>query len=354
MSQVIDQINQSCDTRPMSRSDKPKRANLRDVALQAKVSVATVSRVLNRSELVTKDTRDRVNQAIEALNFVPSAAARTLNSGKSRAIGALVPTLDHSIFARYLNALEQRLSDHGYALIVAITGGIPEEEERKAFGLLDMGVEGLFVSGKTHTSGFDALVERFRVPTLITSYFDPDARYPTVGYDNAAIAANAFGYLQSLGHRTIAVVHGPTDVNDRNTARIDAIKAVDDKGTARFWQVTMGVAGGAKAVKAMAEQSQLPSAILCLSDVQALGASFELQRLGISVPDDISIMGFDDLEWSAVSVPGMTSIQLPAAEMGVKASDAMVAWLKTGTRAEPLMLPAEIVVRGSTKVVGGD
>ncbi|GAB5446219.1 LacI family DNA-binding transcriptional regulator [Gymnodinialimonas sp.] len=338
----------------MNALDGSKRATLRDVARHAKVSVATVSRVLNKSDLVTKETRDRVTQAIEALNFVPSAAARTLNSGNSRTIGALVPTLDHSIFARYLNALEQRLSDHGYALIVAITGGVAEVEERKAFGLLDMGVEGLLISGKTHSAGFDALVDRFRVPTLITSYFDEGARYPTIGYDNAAIAANAFTYLRSLGHRTIAVIHGPCDVNDRNTARIDAIKAMDRGGMTTFWPVEMNVSGGADGVREMAGKGQLPSAILCLSDVLALGASFELQRLGMRVPGDISIMGFDDLEWSAASVPGMTSIQLPAAEMGVSASDAMAAWLKTGRRAEPRMLPAEIVVRGSTRDIGAD
>lgn len=112
----------------MAKSDKSKRANLRDVARQAMVSAATVSRVLNSPELVSKDTQDRVNRAIEALGFVPSAAARSLNTGRTHTIGALVPTLDHSIFARYLDALEQRLSDHGYALVVAITGGVPEVE----------------------------------------------------------------------------------------------------------------------------------------------------------------------------------------------------------------------------------
>ena len=337
----------------MAHSDKSKRANLRDVARQAQVSVATVSRVLNKSDAVTQATQDRVNQAIEALGFVPSAAARSLNTGSSRTIGALVPTLDHSIFARYLDALEQRLSLHGYALIVAMTGGIPQVEEHKAFGLLDMGVEGLFVSGKTHTSGFDALVQRFGIPTVITSYYDKDARYPTIGYDNAAIAAMAFKYLRGLWHRCVAVIHGPAEVNDRITARIAGIQAMDTQQMATFWQVEMGVAGGANGIKAMAESGPLPSAILCLSDVQALGASFELQRLGVTVPDDISLMGFDDLEWSAVSAPGLTSIQLQAAEMGQRASDAMVGWLTTGIRAQPLMLQAQIVVRGSTQRVGG-
>ncbi len=138
-------------------------------------------------------------------------------------------------------------------------------------------------------------------------------------------------------------------VNNRIVARIDAIKSVAEECDVLFHPVTMDVAGGANGVTDMAAQSQLPIATLCLSDVQALGALFELMRLGISVPKDMSIMGFDNLEWSAVSTPGLTSIKLLAADMGVKASDPIVDWLKSSQRAEPLALDAEIVVRGSTQ-----
>ncbi len=326
-----------------------KRANLRDVARHANVSVATVSRVLNKSDRVSKATRERVQSAIEALGFVPSAAARTLNSGRSRTIGALVPTLTHSIFARYLDALEEELSNQGYALIVAVTDGVPELEESKAFGLLDMGVEGLVISGNRHTSGFDALVERFRVPVLITSFFEPSARYPTIGYDNRAIAANAVNFLRALGHKTLSVIHGPPDVNDRISARIDAARAAAGGLSMNFLPTTMDVAGGANAVRELIASGQRPSALLCLSDVQALGALFELQRQGISVPDEISVMGFDNLEWSAVSEPGITSIELPAVEMGQKAAASLIDWLKTGQRASSMALDATIIERASTK-----
>ena len=336
----------------MSVSQKSKRATLRDVARHAHVSVATVSRVLNNSALVTPETRMRVTRAIDALEFVPSAAARSLNTGRSRTIGALVPTLDHAIFARFLDALEDRLSSHGYALIVAVTGGDVEVEERKSHGLLDMGAEGLIVSGRRHAPGFDALVARFKVPTLITSYFDAMAEYPTIGYDNAAIATDALEYLRALGHRSIAVVHGSPDVNDRIATRIAAIAESAGEADVSFAPVSMDVAGGSAAIEMLEARGAMPSAILCLSDVQALGALFELQRRGISVPEDVSLMGFDNLEWSAVSYPGITSIRLPAAEMGAAAGDAIADWLETGTRAEPIALGAEIIVRGSTRAVG--
>ena len=332
----------------MSKTGRPKRATLRDVAREAGVSVATVSRVLNKSDRVIAATRDRVRQAIEVLNFVPNAAARTMNSGRTQTIGTLVPTLDHSIFARYLNALEDHLSDCGYSLVVAMTDGLPDVEERKALGLLEMGVEGLIVSGKTHTVGFDALVARFQVPVLITSYFDPSALYPTVGYDNIAIAKNALRYLHGLGHKDVAVVHGPPEVNDRISARIAGIQSLSDMVSLEFLTVSMDVAGGADAVRRIMAKPAPPSAMLCLSDVQALGALFEFQRLGLSLPRDLHLMGFDNLEWSAMSEPGITSIDLPAELMGRAAAQAMVDWIATGNPAEPLSLAADLIERGST------
>lgn len=335
----------------MSKKNHKKRSTLRDVARNANVSVATVSRVLNGAELVSERTRERVTSAIKALDFVPSAAARSLNSGRSRIIGALVPTLDHSIFARYLDALENRLSRYGYTLVVAVTASMPEIEEQKTQSFLDMGVDGLIVSGKARSPGFDALVDRFGIPTIITSFFDISARYPTIGYDNAAIAVSAFDYLYALGHRALGVVHGPTEMNDRTQVRIDAIRNVAHEAELSFWPVSMDVAGGAQAVQGMIARGPMPSAILCLSDVLALGALFELQRSGISVPEEISIMGFDNLEWSSISEPGITSIQLPAAEMGEKAADAITDWLKSGVRAEPMALGAHIIARGSTRIM---
>lgn len=333
----------------VSQPSKPKRSTLRDVARHAKVSVATVSRVLNSSDLVTQDTRDRVTQAIDALGFAPSAAARSLNSGRTRTIGALVPTLDHSIFARYLNALEDRLSASGYSLVVAVTGGDQEVEERKARVLLEMGAEGLIVSGRTHSVGFDVLVARFRVPVLITSFFAPDAKYPTIGYDNAAIAEKALRYLYSLGHEHVAVVHGPSSINDRIAARIEGANRLSDLVSLEFLTVGMEVSGGADAIKRMVSGSALPGALLFLSDVQALGAMFELKRQGISVPSDVKLMGFDNLAWSAVCEPGITSIGLPAAQMGSAAADAMVDWIVTGLPAKSLSLEADLIERGSTR-----
>lgn len=328
-----------------------RKSTLRDVALEAGVSVATVSRVLNNSTKVSAGTKERVGIAIEALSFAPSAAARSLNAGKTRTIGALVPTIDHSIFARYLNSLEGELSARGYGLVVAVTGGATDVEAAKAHDLLSLGVDGLIVCGVERSPEFDKAAVRFDVPVLITSYFDMNAAYPTIGYDNASIAKMAVDYLGTYGHQEIAVIHGPTDESDRTQARIDGAKSATSVARQRFFEAPLSVAGGAEAIQSILSEHSVGSltAVLCLSDVQALGALFEALRHGLSIPDDLSIMGFDNLEWSAVSTPGLTTIELPAIEMGAAAAEGMVRLLVEGHPVMPRKIDAFIVERGSVQ-----
>lgn len=327
-----------------------KRSTLRDVAVRAGVSVATVSRVLNNSALVAPDTKQRVGAAIDALNFAPSAVARSLNAGRTRTIGTLVPTINHSIFSRYLNALEDALSDRGYGLVVAVTRGSTELEARKARDLLDLGVDGLFVSGIDHSPDFNQIVRRFDVPVIVTSYYDPRSAHPTIGYDNAAIARMAMQYLQTNGHTDVAVIHGPLAESDRTRARVQGALSVETMNVQTF-ECQLSVAGGDEALGRIQEAPFTPSAVFCLSDVQALGALFHAQREGISIPRDLSVMGFDNLEWSASSTPGITTIELPSETMGARAADAMIDQLINGVTAQPLALSASIIERSSVRTI---
>jgi len=195
---------------------KPKkRANLRDVAKASGVSVATVSRVLNNPDLVSATTNEVVLAAIDALDFVPSAAARSINSGRTHVVGALVPTLDNAVFSAFLAAIEAELSKHGLSLVVATTNGDPDIEVEKAQRLVNIGAEALIVTGITHSPALDEVIKRARMPTIATSYFDPSYRYPTIGYDNAAASRTALEYLIGKGHQHISVIHGPTVHHDQ-------------------------------------------------------------------------------------------------------------------------------------------
>ena len=328
---------------------KPKkRANLRDVASAAGVSVATVSRVLNSPQSVSDDTRRRVQEVIDSLHFVPSAAARAINSGRTRVVGALVPTLDNAIFSKFLAALEARLGDHGLSLVVATTEGDPEVEAAKAKGLVNIGAEALIVSGVTHSPAFDALLARTRLPAIATSYFDPSYHLPTIGYDNAEAARMVLRHLVGAGHRNIAVLHGPRHHNDRTRARLDGLSGVAENVAIHCYETGISVLGGAGAVDRLLAHRVRCSAVMCTSDVIAMGAMFELQRRGVKLPDDMSLIGIDDLPFSAVACPGITSVHLPVSKMGHLAAEAVIEWIEQGKVPEAKLIPVNLVVRQST------
>lgn len=327
------------------RKPSKKRANVRDVARLADVSVATVSRVLNSPKLVQETTRARVQAVIEEVGFVRSPAARAINSGRSQLLGALVPTLENDIFAMTLNAMEERLVDLGFSLVVATTVEDPEVETRKARELLDNGVEGLILTGKTHADALYEMLVRRQVPALAISCFDPEFRLPTIGYDNYDAARLAYDHLTGHGHQRIAIVHGPTDFNDRTALRLDAITSSQGTRQHQYFETALSVAGGAEALKRIVQAENGFDAILCLSDVLAYGALNEAQRMGINIPKDVSLMGMQDLPASQYTYPKLTTVHLPVQRMGQQAAESLASWVSDQGPAKPIEFKATVVDR---------
>lgn len=321
------------------------RATILDVARVAGVSDATVSRALNKPETVSARTRDRVQAAIKDTGYVPNPLAKAMVSGRTFTVGALVPTLNHAIFSKFLNALEDTLSQSGFSLVVAVTEGDGAVEVEKARKLLAMGIEGLVVSGMTHNAGLVDECKRFAIPLVATSYYQPSAAIPTIGYDNEVAAKLAATHLAGLGHETVAVWHGPVADNDRTRSRLKGLKEVaEDTGlTFHFTETSLDYAGGAAA-----QIDPSATALLCLSDVLAMGAMFTLQGQGVRVPDDLSVMGFDDMEPSAFLSPPLTTVRLPIADMGHTTGQAICDYLQAGQPIAPRELSADLVIRQST------
>lgn len=336
------------------RGNSPRRKyNVRDVAKLAGVSVATVSRVLNNPSIVTKEKRDKVERAIETLQFVPSSSARAINSGRSHLVGALVPTLDHAIFARYIDALETELDRAGLSLILATTSYSPHQEMEKTRRLLNLGVEGLFVSGITRDEEFKTLVNRYQVPVVSTSYYDAAYQFPTIGYDNAQAAKVAWDHLASLGHSDIAVLTGPPDQSDRTRARLEGLRPLV-QSAGQIFESELNYAAAGQAVRRIMEDLPEATAVLCLSDVLAQGVLLQLSKSGIGVPQKLSVMGIDDLPSSESFDPPLTSVHLPVGQMGQAAARALAHWIETGTQPNPTEIKSRISIRGSTgRVVSG-
>ncbi len=332
----------------MPELEPKKRNNLRDVARSAGVSVATVSRVLNTPKQVSPATRDRVQQVMKELRFVPSAAARAINSGRTRMVAALLPTLDNSIYARVVDGLENRLAAFDLSLIVAQTHDDPAVELARARQLVDIGAEGFVVAGITHSAELLEFIDHIQVPIVSISYYAPDHFLPTIGYDNAEAARIAARHLEELGHRTVFVPHGPTVGNDRMRTRRATLDALETPMQFHFCEVPVSVEGGALAVDLMRRDAPDATAMLCFGDVLAMGAISGLHQHGMRVPEDVSVMGMEDLPSSAFLSPALTSVRLQVQEMGERAAEAIARWLEHQERAEPVYLKSELIARAST------
>ena len=256
--------------------------------------------------------------------------------------------MDNAIFAKFLATLEHELDKFGLSLVVATTEGNQDTEAEKAQRLVDIGAEALIVSGVTHSRAFDDLIARTRLPAIATSYYDDSYYLPTIGYDNAAASRMALQFLHDAGHRRIAVVHGPVKDNDRTRARLAGLESVAPDIETHKFETEITLAGGAAAVQSLLDAKTPCSAILCTSDVLALGALFELQRHELTVPTDISLVGIDDLPASSLAVPSITSVHLPVNKMGEMTADATIQWVENGVFPESKLIGVELIVRQST------
>jgi LacI family transcriptional regulator len=329
------------------------RITIREVAEAAGVSIATVSRVLNAPARVNPDLRRRVTEAVDRLGYVAVGAARALASRRTGAIGALVPTLDNAIFAECINALQLRLDDHGYVLLVASADYDARRESRELKALVERGIDGVVLVGTEHDPEVYRLVQATGVPAAITWSCDPAARVPCIGFDNRAAARRLCQHLLELGHRDIAMLAGLRKGNDRAASRVDGVRdALQARGLdlppERLCERPYTVADGRNALRQLLSAATRPTAVICGNDVLAFGALFEAAALGLRVPDDLSITGFDDLDLAAQMVPPLTTVRVPAAEMGRRAADQLVGVARGEPAPRVTELEAAIVLRGST------
>ena len=337
---------------------KPKPVGIRDVARTAGVSTASISRALNRPETVSAALRQRIDAAIEAHGYVPDAAARALASRRTRTIGAIVPTVDNAMFARGIEALQSYLSMQGYLLLLATSGYDPEAEHRQAQNMASRGVDGLILRGDVHTEALRRLLATQRIPFINVGVYDATKPYPCVGVDNELAAWRACSYLIELGHRDIGMVAALTKHNDRAAARVAGVeRALAEHGLAgrAEWllEVPYQLDDARQAARRLLTLAERPSAIVGGNDVIAYGVLLEAERRGLKVPHDLSVIGFDDLEWSRHLRPSLSTMHLPTDEIWTRAGQYVVRHLAGQSTSLHHEVDAALVVRESTGRPGG-
>lgn len=326
---------------------------LRRIARETGVSIATVSRALRRPEAVSPATRERILKVVERHRYVPDAQAASFSSRRTGLVGLIVPTISNSIYAAFTEAVQARLQNADRKLLIANTNYSSDLENQVIRKLVESRVEGVILTGYKRDKGLYDLLRHYNIPFVVTWSTSPEPDVPAISFDNGAAAKLATERLIALGHRRIGLICGVSSVNDRAAERLQAYKEVLNRhdipvDANLIAERPFEVAEGSAAAETMLKRANRPTALFCANDIQALGAVFACQRLGITVPDDVSIIGFDDLPMTRFINPPLSSVHVPAREMGEAAADALVAAADDDKPIPSLDIEAKLIMRAST------
>jgi LacI family repressor for deo operon, udp, cdd, tsx, nupC, and nupG len=331
-------------------------ANIFEVAKRAGVSTATVSRVLSNAALVAPATRKRVLAAVERLGYVPNAAAKNLRDMRARKLLVTVPDISRPLFSLILQGIEESAIREGYSVLLGDTQYDKGREERYVSMLHEKQADGLIFLGRKLSKGVEALVRGHRgksaAPVVNALGFKPTLGIPSVQIDNAAAGAEAMDHLYRMGHRRIGLVTGPplsfVSAERMRGALTRAKKERADRDVVIAhgdFSIDSGVVGGER----LLADPKPPTAIFCLNDEMAMGVLHTARRRSLRVPDDLSIIGVDDIRYSRYANPPLTTVAQPMREMGEHAVRVLLGILKGGDKPEELVrLPHTLVVRAST------
>ncbi len=306
-----------------SRYSHAVAVSMKEVAERAGVSIATVSNVINRPHLVAERTTLRVRSVIEATGFVPNGSARQLRAGTSPMVNVIVPDVGNPFFAELTRGVEERAVEHDLAVFVSSTEGDPEREARYLNVVLEQRPRGvLFAPAGDLERPLSLLADRLAVVLIDAT---SAGGHCSVAVDDFRGGGLAVQHLYELGHRSLTWVVGPSTVPQcrQRTEGIEYAARSFGMEVNVVRTDSMTVAEGKRIAESL-RSDPLPTAIVCVNDLLALGVEFGLLSSGVSVPADVSVIGFDDIEFAASAAVTLTSIARPAFAIGTTAVDMLL------------------------------
>jgi LacI family transcriptional regulator len=328
-----------------------RQPTIRDVAQRAGVSHQTVSRVINGHELVSSETRDRVERAIRELNYVPSPIAQGLISNRTHSIGLVSSAISDHFFGEVAAGAEVEARRRGYYLVIASVEEHAEADEQAYLRLmLERRVEALIVARPRLPISVDQ-VSQHRVPVVAIASAEAPG-LTVVDVDNRTGGKDAVAYLLTQGHRRIATVTGPIEWRS-SQQRLDGYQEALAAAGVAFDPALVEQAHGWDPADGQAAMARLLArgtsftALFAYSDLVAIGAIKELRTRDLRVPEDVSVVGYDDIPVAAFVDPPLTTIHQPMREVGERAASLVLDAIANGGLSETRLLPARLVVRGS-------
>ncbi|HEX6198082.1 MAG TPA: substrate-binding domain-containing protein [Jiangellaceae bacterium] len=333
-------------------------ANIKEVARHAGVSVGTVSNVLNRPDSVAPITRERVMTAIQQLGFVRNEAARHLRAGRSRTVGLVVLDVANPYFTDVARGVEELADTHDTMVVLCNSGENPERELRHLAQLEEQRVLGILITPvATDNPHLDRLVER-GIPVVLVDR-GATAQRCSVAVDDVLGGRLAGAHLAELGHRRLAFVGGPfsiKQVEDRYAGMQAAMAEVADAHITAIERPSLSVAEGSRAGEQIAAMpdADRPTAVFCANDLLAIGLLQEMTRQGIKVPDDIAIVGYDDIGFAAAAAVPLSSVRQPREQLGRAAIELLLDEVENqgvgdGHTHRQVVFEPELIVRESSQ-----
>jgi LacI family transcriptional regulator len=329
---------------------------IKDVARRAGVSVGTVSNVINRPELVSQETRQRVYAVISQLGYVRSESARQLRAGHSRIMALLVLDMGNPFFVDVARGAEGAARQSGLGVMVCNSGQSLSEEATYLSMFIEQRVRGVLVTPADATGANLDRLRQQKVPFVLVDRVAAGSDECSVSVDDTIGGALAGRHLVGAGHRTIAYISGPPDlqqVKDRREGLLQALAkaGLGPEALIEIPAERLDVAAGRDAASRLLGLGNRPTAVFCANDLLALGVLQVVYAAGIAVPHDLAIVGYDDIEFAAAAVVPLTSVRQPAAEMGRMAAELLLEETGAGAaehRHQRAVLLPELVVRGSS------
>jgi len=333
--------------------DGERQLNIAEIARRAHVSTATVSRTLNQSGAVRPDTARKVWRAAAALNYYPNSHARALASGRSRLLGLIVSDITNPFFPELVHSFEALATAQRYDVILTSTDYQTAYMTNCVRRMLERKVDGVAIMTSEMDMALIKDLARRGVPLVFMDVGRVGPRMSHVLIDYANGIRQGVDHVMDLGHKRVGFITGPLDLHSARTRRqafLDGLRARGINPDPKLVREGTHTAdGGEQAMTALLKQSKRPSAVVCSNDWTAIGALHAIDAAGLRVPDDVSVVGFDDIPLARYTSPPLTSVRMSAGDVGSTAFDALFR-LIGGERLEGdvYQVPTQLVVRRST------
>jgi LacI family transcriptional regulator len=327
--------------------------NIAEIAKRANVSTATVSRTLNQSGPVKAATARKVWRAVTEMNYYPNSNARALVSGRSRLIGLIVSDITNPFFPELVRAFQDLAAQKQYEVLLTSTNYLTSRMTECLRRMLERKVDGVAMMTSEMDLGLIKELSRRNVPIVFMDVGQMGPRMSHVAIDYGNGIRQAVDHVVALGHRHIAFITGPLDLHSARTRRqafVDGLRhhgLTPDRKMIR--EGTHTAEGGQQAMNGLLRLSKPPTAVVCSNDWTAIGALHAIHAGGLRVPDDISVVGFDDIPLTRYTNPALTTVRMTASDVGETAFNALFRLIgEEAVEGDVYQIPTKLVVREST------